>query len=106
MRYREIARTSSAKWQDLLNIVTLFVPRGQADALIAVCQQHDGRIIQTRALPQFGGYSEDVRTGCPDSAASLLAGWINRSQAISDTVQSGKTVLDTLSDLLGEKGAL
>jgi hypothetical protein len=34
MRYREIARTSPAEWQDLLHTVTLFVPRGQADAFI------------------------------------------------------------------------
>jgi hypothetical protein len=105
MRYREIARHRPAEQQDLFNTATLFVPRGQADAFIAICQQHDGGIVQTRVLPQFGGYSVDVLTDCGDSAALLLADWLERSRTISDTLRSGKTVLDTLSDLIGEEGA-
>jgi hypothetical protein len=104
MRYHEIARHRPTERQSLFNIATLFVPRGQADAFIAVCQQHNGRIVQTRHLSQFNGCSVDVLVDCPDSAASLLADWIERSQTISDTVRRGKTALDTLSELIDGEG--
>ncbi|MFC4172999.1 hypothetical protein ACFOYU_13160 [Microvirga sp. GCM10011540] len=99
MRYNEIA-----EWQHIFNIATLFIPRGHVAAFVAVCEQHSGRIIETRVLPRFGGYSVDVLTGSPDAAAALLGAWIERSRAITATVRSGKTVLDTLDDLIAAEG--
>jgi hypothetical protein len=105
MRYHEITPDHPAMRQSLFNTATLFIPAGQVDAFVETLERHCGQITQTRALPQFDGYSVDVLTGCPDSAALLLADWLERSRTISDTVQSGKTVVDTLSDLIDGEGA-
>jgi hypothetical protein len=105
VRYHEIARHHPTVRQSPFNTATLFVPKGQVDAFVETIERHLGRVIQTRVLPQFDGYSVDVLTGSPDSAALLIADWLERSRTISDTVQSGKTVVDTLSDLIDGEGA-
>lgn len=104
MRYKDFAYKQTDAQLDVFNVATLFVPRGQVDAFIAICEQHCGRIIQTRILPKFHGFSVDVLTHSPETAASLLGDWVHRSRTITDTVRSGKSLLDTLSDLVdGER---
>jgi len=104
MRYKEIAHKHFPKHHNIFRTATLFVPRGQVDAFIAVCEQHSGRIIETRVLPRFNGFSVDVLTDSPDAAAALLRAWVERSRRITATIRSGKTVLDTLDDLIAAEG--
>jgi hypothetical protein len=105
MRYHEIAPEHPAIRERPFDIATLFVPRGQVDPSISVCEQHNGRIIQTRVLPEFRGYSVDVLTDNSEIAANLLGNWVSRSDAITATVSNGKSVLDTLSDMIDGEGA-
>jgi hypothetical protein len=100
MRYHEIAYEHPAVRQSPFDVATLFVPCAQVNAFIAVCEQHSGRIIQTRVLPKFRGYSVDVLADNPEVAADLLGAWVRHSRRITATVKAGKTVLDTLSDLI------
>lgn len=105
MRYKDFAYKQADAQLNVFNVATLFVPRGQVDAFIATCDQHNGRIVQTRVLTIFGGFSVDVLTQSPETAASLLGDWVHRSRTITDTVRSGKSLLNTLSDLVDGEGA-
>ncbi len=74
MRFRDISHTHAAN-EDSFNTVTIFVPRERVEEFISTLSLFNARILETRILTRFEGYSVDALLDNPKVASDFLLAW-------------------------------
>jgi hypothetical protein len=78
MRHFEIVHKGLSKSEPPAHpsrTATLFVPRALSEACIVIIEEHGSRVVKTRVLTKWNGFSVDVEAPTPSAASELLFAW-------------------------------